>query len=36
MPVSVSVHNNLLYVLNFGTDNIHGFWVGGDGSLTHI
>lgn len=26
-PVSVSVHDHLLYVLNMGTDNIHGFLV---------
>ncbi len=35
-PVSVSVHGNLLYVLNRGSDNIHGFWVGTDGKLSHI
>lgn len=35
-PVSVSVHNNLLYVLNRGSDNIHGFWIGAGGILTHI
>lgn len=36
MPVSVSIHENLLYVLNFASDNIHGFLVGEGGSLTHI
>jgi 6-phosphogluconolactonase len=36
MPVSVSVHDHLLYVLNFGTDNIHGFLIGSGGVLTHI
>ncbi|MEO6229263.1 MAG: beta-propeller fold lactonase family protein [Ferruginibacter sp.] len=35
-PVSVSVHDNLLYVLNRGSDNIHGFWIGAGGSLSHI
>lgn len=35
-PVSVSMRGNLLYVLNRGTDNIHGFWVGSGGSLSHI
>ncbi|MDQ6843172.1 MAG: lactonase family protein [Bacteroidota bacterium] len=35
-PVSVTVHDNLLYVLNKGTDNIHGFWIGAGGRLTHI
>ncbi len=35
-PVSVSVQGNLLYVLNRGSDNIHGFWVGANGSLSHI
>jgi 6-phosphogluconolactonase (cycloisomerase 2 family) len=36
MPVSVSIHDNLLYVLNFASDNIHGFRLGEGGSLTHI
>ncbi|CAN5397584.1 hypothetical protein BH11BAC3_BH11BAC3_00570 [soil metagenome] len=35
-PISVSVQGNLLYVLNRGSDNIHGFWVGAGGSLSHI
>ncbi len=35
-PVSVSVHGNRLYVLNRGSDNIHGFWIGADGKLSHI
>lgn len=36
IPVSVSVHNNLLYVLNRGSDNIDGYMIGGNGVLTHI
>ncbi len=36
VPVSVSVHGNLLYVLNRGSDNIQGFWVGEGGKLTPI
>ena len=35
-PVSVAVRDNLLYVLNRGSDNIHGFMIGSGGSLTHI
>ena len=35
-PVSVAVHGNMLYVLNRGSDNIHGFWIGAGGSLTDI
>ncbi|MEO8855186.1 MAG: beta-propeller fold lactonase family protein, partial [Ginsengibacter sp.] len=36
MPVSVTSHGNMLYVLNHGSDNIHGFWIGNDGMLTDI
>ncbi len=36
MPVSVSIHENLLYVLNFASDNIHGFKVEEGGILKHI
>lgn len=36
MPVSLSLHGHMLYVLNRGSDNIHGFWVTGDGKLKHI
>ena len=35
-PVSLSVHDNMLYVLNRGSDNIHGFWIGAGGTLTDI
>ncbi|MEO6547136.1 MAG: beta-propeller fold lactonase family protein [Ferruginibacter sp.] len=35
-PVSVTVHDNLLYVLNRGSDNIHGFRIGAGGKLSHI
>ncbi len=35
-PVSVSVHGDLLYVLNFDSDNIHGFRIGEGGTLMHI
>ncbi|MEO6488378.1 MAG: beta-propeller fold lactonase family protein [Ferruginibacter sp.] len=35
-PVSVTVSGNLMYVLNRGSDNIHGFHIGGGGSLTPI
>jgi len=36
-PISLSVHGNLLYVLNAGGDgNISGFSVGADGALTRI
>ena len=35
-PVSLSVHDNMLYVLNRGSDNIHGFWIGSGGTLTDI
>jgi len=36
MPVSVSAHGNLLYVLNYSSDNIHGFKVGDGGTLDPI
>lgn len=36
MPVSVTIHGNLLYVLNGGSSNIHGFLIGSEGRLTHI
>ncbi|MEP7108375.1 MAG: beta-propeller fold lactonase family protein [Ferruginibacter sp.] len=36
IPVSITVHNNLVYVLNRGSDNIHGFKIGPGGSLTDI
>ena len=35
-PVSLSVHDNMRYVLNRGSDNIHGFWIGSGGTLTDI
>ncbi len=35
-PVSISVFGNLLYVLNFDSDNIHGFRIGAGGTLTDI
>ena len=35
-PNSVSVYGNLLYVLNTASDNIHGYWIGTGGTLTHI
>ena len=35
-PVSVTIHDNLLYVLNRGSDNIDGYLVGNGGNLTHI
>ncbi|MDQ2721436.1 MAG: beta-propeller fold lactonase family protein [Bacteroidota bacterium] len=35
-PNSVSISGNLLYVLNHGSDNIHGLWIGAGGMLTHI
>jgi 6-phosphogluconolactonase len=36
-PISLTLHENLLYVLNEGgTPNITGFTVGGDGSLTPL
>ena len=35
-PNSVTVYGSLLYVLNHGTDNIHGFWIGAGGTLSHI
>ena len=35
-PVSLSSFGNLLYVLNFDSDNIHGFRVGAGGTLTDI
>ena len=36
MPVSVTVHANLLYVLNRENDRIHGFKITGNGKLMHI
>jgi len=37
MPISLTVHNNLLYVLNAGGDgNISGFRISGSGQLTPI
>ncbi|MEO7765935.1 MAG: beta-propeller fold lactonase family protein, partial [Ferruginibacter sp.] len=35
-PVSVTVYGNLLYVLNRGSDAIHGFRIGAGGRLSHI
>lgn len=35
-PVSVCVHENMLYVVNDSTSDISGFMVGGDGSMTLI
>lgn len=35
-PVSLSMHGHFLYVLNRGSDNIHGLLVGSDGKLKHI
>ena len=35
-PTSLDVSGNLLYVLNTGSDNIHGFRVGNNGELYHI
>ncbi len=35
-PNSVSVYGNLLYVLNHGSDNIHGLWIGAGGTLHSI
>ncbi len=35
-PVSVTVHDNLLYVLNRGSDEIHGILIGMNGKLTDI
>ena len=36
-PISVTAHENLVYVLNAGgTGNISGFTIGADGHLTHI
>lgn len=36
-PISLTIHNNFLYVLNEGgTPNISGFTVGSDGSLTPL
>jgi 6-phosphogluconolactonase (cycloisomerase 2 family) len=32
-PVSVTVHRNLVYVLNAGSDSIAGFWMGHSGRL---
>jgi 6-phosphogluconolactonase (cycloisomerase 2 family) len=37
MPISVTTHGNLLYVLNAGgTGNITGFWINNDGTLSEI
>ncbi len=36
IPVSLTVHDNMLYVLNHGSDNIHGFWVSKNGTLKQI
>ena len=37
MPISLTVHDNLLYVLNAGgSGNITGFWISGSGNLTPI
>jgi len=35
-PVSVTVHENLVYVLNAGNDTISGFWLRPDGHLMPI
>lgn len=35
-PVSLTIHDNLLYVLNRGSDNVHGIRLGNNGSMTHI
>ena len=35
-PNSVSVYGDLLYVLNHGSDNIHGFRIGAGGTLASI
>lgn len=35
-PNSVTCKDNMVYVLNHGSDNIHGFWVSNDGMLTDI
>ncbi len=32
----MSVYGNKVYVLNRGSDNIHGFWVNAEGKLSHI
>jgi DNA-binding beta-propeller fold protein YncE len=36
-PVSLSVHGHLVYVVNTGSDNIRGFWLGASGlsPITH-
>ncbi len=35
-PNSLTIYRGTLYVLNLGSDNIHGFHVSWDGSMTHI
>jgi len=35
-PVSLTQHDDLLYVLNAATDSIGGFTIGGDGTLTPL
>ncbi|MEO5889900.1 MAG: beta-propeller fold lactonase family protein [Ferruginibacter sp.] len=35
-PVSLTIHGHLLYVLNRGSDAIHGFTIGSGGTFTHI
>jgi len=35
-PISVTAHNDLLYVVNTGSDNISGFHIGTDGHLTYL
>ena len=36
VPVSLTAHDNMLYVLNRGSDDIHGFWIMNDGMLHQI
>jgi len=36
LPISVCVHNNLVYVVNSTTANVSGFMLGSNGSLTKI
>ncbi|MHA4809947.1 lactonase family protein [Flavitalea flava] len=35
-PNSLSIHGEMLYVLNTGSDNIHGFWIGEGGTFDDI
>jgi 6-phosphogluconolactonase len=35
-PISVTTHDDLLYVVNTGSDNISGFHIGSDGHLTYL